>query len=249
MIFRNIIFASIIAGVIAGFALGLVQNFSTNETILAAEVYEIAEEKPAAHGYEPLAASSDHHHDPEAWGPEDGVERTFYTFLADLLAGIGFAILLISLMTLSGKGNVKNGWLWGLAGFATFFFIPALGLVPEIPGMEAANLQGRQGWWVMTAALTGLGFWLIAFGYIKLKVAGLALLALPHILGAPLSDTHGFSHPDPAAVLTLESLASQFEMQAMIANAVFWLILGTASGFMIKKFGLVEGEKNQRSSE
>ncbi len=246
MIFRNIIFASIIAGVIAGFALGLIQAFSTTETILAAEVYEIVEEQPAAptHGHE---ASATDHHDPEAWGPEDGAERTSYTFLADLLAGIGFAILLISLMTLSGKGNVKNGWLWGLAGFATFFFIPALGLVPEIPGMEAANLQGRQGWWVMTVALTGLGFWLIAFGHINLKVAGLVLLALPHILGAPLPDTHGFSHPDPAAVLTLESLASQFEMQTMIANAVFWLLLGTVSGFMIKKFGLVGGEKNQES--
>ncbi len=244
MIFRNIIFAGIIAGIIAGFALGLIQTVSTTETILAAEVYEVAEEPAApAHGHEAAVAD---HHNPEAWGPEDGVERTSYTFLSDILAGIGFAILLLSLMTMSGKANIKNGWIWGLAGFVTFFFMPALGLVPEIPGMEAANLQGRQGWWIMTVVLTGFSLWLIAFCNISLKVAGVVLLALPHILGAPLPEAHGFSHPDPAAILTLKTLASQFETQTMIANVVFWLLLGITSGALMKKFGLID---NEQSSE
>lgn len=235
MFFRNIIFAGIIAGIFAGFALGLIQYFSTTSTIISAEVFEVSSDDVAADGH-----THSHGADGEAWAPEDGAERTFFTFFSDVLAGIGFAVLLISIMVFSGKSNIKNGWMWGVAGFLTFYFAPTFGLVPEIPGMEAANLQGRQGWWMMTVLLTGLSLWLIAFGHTALKVGGIILLALPHIIGAPLPETHGFANPDPAAVAALEDLALKFKSQAMIANGVFWLILGIASGVVVDKFKLIE---------
>jgi len=243
MIFRNIVFAAVTAGIIAGLMLGALQTYLVTPTILAAEVFEIVDEAPAAgHGHGASHATT-HAHNEEAWGPEDGAERTFYTVVADVVSGIGFALLLVSVMTLSGKATIKNGWLWGAAGFVVFFAAPGIGLTPEIPGMEAANLQGRQGWWLSTIALTGLGLGLIAFANIALKVGGALLLAVPHILGAPLPESHGFSHPDPAAVTQLENLATAFVQQTAIANGVFWLVLGIACAIAMKQFGLLDAEQ------
>jgi predicted cobalt transporter CbtA len=79
---------------------------------------------------------------PAAWEPEDGIEKTAYTLLADLLTGIGFALLLAAGLALQG-GTVtwRTGPFWGLAGFATFTLAPGLGLPPELPGTETAPLH------------------------------------------------------------------------------------------------------------
>ena len=234
MLFRNLVFSAVLVGILSGIVLGLVQQLSVVPTILAAEVYEIADEEPVAAGHEHAA----HSHDPEAWGPEDGAERIFFPFVSNLLAGIGFSMGLFSAMEFSGMANVKNGILWGLAGYITFFVAPGFGLHPEIPGMEAANLQGRQGWWITTVVFTGLGLALIAFAPMGAKIAGLVLLSIPHILGAPLPEVHGFLHPDAEAVSALEGLAHSFVQSTAIANAVFWIVVGVASGFCINKFSL-----------
>lgn len=241
MLFRNLVFAAVVVGVLSGIVLGVVQQFAVVPTILAAETFEIAEEASAVDaGHSHSHESAGHSHDSEAWAPEDGAERIFYTFLSNILAGIGFSLMLLSAMTLSGKGDVKRGLVWGVAGYVTFFVAPSLGLQPEIPGMEAANIQGRQGWWIMTILFTGGGLALIAFTQSGLKVAGLALLAIPHILGAPLPEVHGFSHPDAEAVVALEVLEHSFIQATAIANAVFWVVVGVASGFFINKFGILK---------
>ncbi len=241
MIFRNLVFAALAVGIISGLVLALAQQAAVTPTILAAEAFEINEAEPAlqAHGHEHAA----HSHDPEAWAPEDGAERLFYTTVANILAAIGFALLILSAMAYSGKGNLKNGALWGVAGYLTFFVAPAIGLHPEIPGMEAANLQGRQGWWLITVTLTAAGLALIAFGQASLKLGGVVLLLIPHVLGAPLPETHGFAHPDAIAVATLEKLAENFVQATAIANGVFWLVLGVSSGYVINKFGIIKAEE------
>lgn len=188
-------------------------------------------------------AASGHSHDPEAWAPEDGIERIAYTIGANILSAIGFALLLLSAMALSGKANVKTGVFWGIAGYLTFFVAPGMGLHPEIPGMEAANIQGRQGWWLATVVMTAGGLGLIAFGHISLKMGGVALLLIPHFLGAPLPEVHGFSHPDAAAVAELENLANNFVQATAIANGIFWLIVGITSGYFINKFGILVPEE------
>ena len=238
MIFRNLVFAALAVGIFSGLVLALVQQISVVPTILAAEAFEISEVEPAlqAHGHEHSA----HSHDSDAWAPEDGVERIFFTTVANILAAMGFALLILSAMAYSGKGNLKNGVLWGLAGYLTFFMAPGLGLHPEIPGMEAANLQGRQGWWLITVTFTAAGLGLIAFGQAGLKIGGAVLLLIPHVLGAPLPDTHGFAHPDAVAVATLEKLADNFVQATAIANGVFWLVLGISSGYLINKFGIIK---------
>ena len=55
--------------------------------ILAAEVYEQAEEPAAA--AEPIATVTHDQaaHEHEAWAPEDGFERTAFTLLANIVTG------------------------------------------------------------------------------------------------------------------------------------------------------------------
>ena len=182
---------------------------------------------------------SSHSHDPEAWSPQDGIERTAYTFGANILSAIGFSLLMLGAMMLARKATPATGALWGLAGYTTFFIAPSLGLLPEIPGMEAAALEGRQTWWLLTVFVTATGFGLIAFGHVSLKVVGLALLATPHILGAPQPDIHGFANQNAVAVAALESLEIRFLWATAIANAVFWLVMGATSGYLINKFNLL----------
>ena len=84
---RRILLTGLIAGTAAGlFAAGL-QHLRLIPLIAAAEVYEAA------------GAHADHQHGrpesaPVEWQPAPGLERTGYTVLADVLAGIGFALLL-----------------------------------------------------------------------------------------------------------------------------------------------------------
>lgn len=291
MIFRNLVFASVLVGIVSGVVLALVQQVAVTPTIIAAEQFEVAHEAAVVlapivieqsahthdhasahanadhHGHQdsllaphnehahhaqsteqPTAQSnnhggSDHHHDPDAWAPEDGFERLFFTSISNVLAGMGFGLLILAAMTYLGKASILSGLLWGVAGYLTFFIAPTLGLHPEIPGMEAANLQGRQGWWLTTVALTGAGLGLIAFAHISLKIAGVVLLVIPHMLGAPLPELAAgashFSHPDPQAVIALEALAADFLQATAIANGVFWLVLGVSCGYVINKFDII----------
>ncbi len=52
--------------------------------------------------------------------------------------------------------------------------------------MPAADLMDRQIWWIATAAATAGGLALIAFkGTAVWSMLGVALIAAPHIIGAP----------------------------------------------------------------
>src|SRR5262249_2208920 len=154
-----------------------------------AEVFEkAAEAAPAAHVHEGQAQSSPaHEHEDEAWEPEDGLERTAFTLLADILTGIGFSLLLVAAYTVKGDDlDWRQGLYGGLAGFAAVTLAPGLGLPPEVPGTEAAPLLQRQIWWVATVLLTGGGLAAIVFGKRPLlALVGVALIVLPHAYGAP----------------------------------------------------------------
>ena len=186
-LFRRIVLAAALAGLIAGLAATLAHAFSTVPLIFQAETYE--EAAPA------------HEHD-HGWQPEDGVERTSLTVLADVLTGVGFGLLLVSAYTLRGRDvGWREGLCWGLAGFATFSLAPGLGLPPELPGTAAAPLLDRQLWWLATAAATGGGLALILLRRGPAAVvAGLALLALPHLVGAPVPEA-----PSSAALAAASS--------------------------------------------
>jgi cobalt transporter subunit CbtA len=223
---RRILLTGLIAGTAAGlFAAGL-QHLRLIPLIAAAEVYEAA------------GAHADHQHgqlEPTAaeWQPAPGLERTGYTVLADVLAGIGFALLLaggVALARLRGYPiDTRRGLIWGAAGFLVFALAPAIGLPPELPGMQAAGLMARQEWWLLTAAATALGLGLVVFARQPVvRVIGAAILILPHLVGAPIA-------PHGASALPAQ-LAAEFATASLATAALFWLLLGGISGWLYRRF-------------
>jgi cobalt transporter subunit CbtA len=207
-----------------------VQQWRVAPLILAAEVYEGAE-APAEHVHDGATPAHTHEDDEDAWAPQDGPERIFYTVLADVLASIGFAMLLAAISVLANiEITAKNGVIWGLAGFVALQLAPAFGLPPELPGMPAADLVARQAWWIATALATGAGTLAIAKlrNWTGIAVAAVLILA-PHVVGAPqLEGEHASAVP--------AHLATSFAANSLFAGAVFWLIAGPLLGWLNERF-------------
>jgi cobalt transporter subunit CbtA len=234
-LFQRIFFAAVLAGLAAGLAMSAVQQWRVAPLIMQAEVYESAEgDGPAAHSHEASTpahdhaeAASGHVHDENAWAPQDGAERIFYTVLANVLASIGFAMLLAAVSVLANlEFTARNGVIWGLAGFFCMQLAPAFGLPPELPGMPAADLAARQAWWVATALATGAGILAIAKlrNWTGIVIAAVLILA-PHVWGArQLFAEHASAVP--------AHLATQFAANSLFTGAVFWLIAGPLLGWL-----------------
>lgn len=221
-IFRTIVFAAAVAGLVGGLALTAVQSFGTIPLILKAETYEQAADKPADHGTAHSAPAHDH----PAWQPADGVERLAFTAVANVVGAIGFALLLVALGEIfGGIASWRQGIFWGLGGFASFTLAPSLGLPPELPAMPSADLLGRQLWWVATAALTAGGLAMLVFRRsLPAALAGFAMILAPHVIGAPQPDN--FESPVPHA------LAREFAVGAVISGLIFWVVLGAFAGYV-----------------
>ncbi len=252
MIFRRLILSALLVGFLSGAVFSLLQIAFVNPIIFAAETFEVAE--PGATDADTHQHQHDHSHthNAEAWAPEDGSERTFYTFLSNVLAGIGFSALILSLMSqLQGQGITRishvKGIIWGAAGFTAFFVAPGIGLPPEIPGIEAAAIESRQLWWVAAVACVGLGLLVAFFAPIKLKLIGVVLMVVPYIAPIPHHEGAAFSHPDPAAVEQLTALHQEFILTSGAANLVFWLVLGVISAWALNRLvfkGAIQRETN-----
>ena len=59
------------------------------------------------------------------------------------------------------------------------------------------------------------------------KIAALAILAAPHLIGAP--------HPFLFESNVPAELSAQFAVASLVTSAFFWLVLGTTSGYFYKK--------------
>ncbi|BAQ75506.1 cobalt transporter subunit CbtA [Pseudomonas sp. Os17] len=213
-------------GLLAALLLTLLQSLWVAPLILQAETYEQA---PAAQTHEHAAgAMAAHSHDAEAWEPEDGWQRTLSTTGGNLVVAVGFALMLAGLYTLRAPNRASQGLLWGLAGYTTFCLAPTLGLPPELPGTAAADLVQRQVWWIGAAASTAVGLALIAFaGHWLLKLLGVAIIAVPHVIGAPQPEVHSMLAP--------EALEAQFKIASQLTNAAFWLALGLISAWLFRR--------------
>ncbi|MBZ9916758.1 CbtA family protein [Mesorhizobium sp. B2-2-3] len=251
-LFRNVVFIAAIAGLVAGVVLACMQAYATVPLILKAEVYEQAggghhhdhtapaptdnnamnSAAPAGNAMSSAApaAAEAVPAEEEGWAPADGFERFAFSVLANIVTGIGFALVLVAVSEFAGGiGNWRQGVFWGLAGFAVFTLAPGLGLPPELPAMPAAELLPRQIWWTATVAATAIGLALIAFRKsLPLAILGVVLIVAPHIVGAPQPDS--FETPIP------EGLHHQFVVAVTVTNLVFWLVLGAAVGVVRGRF-------------
>lgn len=235
---NRILWAALVAGIVGGLATAVLQHFTTTPLILAAETYEnggpafsedTASEDTAALGASGLLVLAhvghDHGEEGAAWAPADGIERTLYTSVATIGTAFGFALVLLSAMLLAdARITARTGLLWGLAGFAAAGLAPALGLAPELPGSAAAELGARQLWWIGTAVATAAGLWLALRISSPVAIAGgIALLLLPHLIGAP--HPHGFTSTVPG------ELSGHFAAASLVVMAVTWTLVGTLAGW------------------
>jgi cobalt transporter subunit CbtA len=238
-LFRNVVFIAALAGLLSGLIMTAMQAYATVPLILKAETFENAggghdhgavspEAAEAGHVHE--AATPAHEHEEEGWAPADGFERFAFTALANIVTGIGFALVLVAASELAGGiANWRRGIFWGFAGFAVFTLAPGLGLPPELPAMPAADLAARQIWWIGTVAATAIGLGLIAFRTsLVLSLIGVALMVAPHIIGAP----QPASHESPIPV----DLHHQFVVAVTVTNLIFWVVLGAAVGVIRTRF-------------
>ena len=96
--------------------------------------------------------------------------------------------------------------------------------------MAGGELTERQAWWLGTVVATAIGLWiLLLVPAVWLKAIGVVLIALPHGVGAPEA---------PAVVGSVPpEMAAAFVSATMVANLVFWLVLGTLAATALARLG------------
>jgi cobalt transporter subunit CbtA len=212
---RHLLLVGLVAGVVAGLAASVLQAFLVTPLILEAERGEAV--------LAPAADSQRESHQHES----SRLQRGGLTFVSNILAGIGFGLLLAAGYSLHGAVNWRAGAAWGLAGFSAFYLAPSIGLPPSLPGSDLAELGARQAWWLGTAAATAFSLALVVLGRPRwAKGLGIALLIVPHLIGAPQQAARFGPPPE---------LAQAFILWSGLAAAVFWLVLGASSGWLFAR--------------
>jgi cobalt transporter subunit CbtA len=227
--FRKIVVVAALAGALAGLGMTVAQRLSTVPLILKAEIYEQSAE-PSAHEHGDATATQAHEHSEDGWSPADGFERTFFSVLANIVTGIGFALLLVAASELfGGIRDWRQGVFWGLAGFAVFTLAPGLGLPPELPAMPAAELGARQLWWVATVVCTAAALGLLVYQRsLPAVIAAMALIVAPHLIGAPPPPSYATPIP--------EGLHHSFVVAVVLTTLLFWVLLGGLAGLFRGRF-------------
>jgi cobalt transporter subunit CbtA len=223
------VLAALVAGLIAGAVLTALQAWRLSPLIAAAEIYEKADGATGCKETMPGMKMCPDGGGVE-WEPAPGLPRLGFTGASSLLAGGGFAAILAGISLLLNVPITRaNGWVWGLCGFLSVHLATGLGLAPEVPGMPVADLAARQIWWLGTILATALAICCFALRpEVWAKALGLALLLLPHLIGAPHAP-HGPSSVPP-------ELAATFAANALAAAAVFWLVMGWLLGRILPPF-------------
>lgn len=219
------------AAIVTGLELTL-----TSPLIVAAERYEQQEAPNRAAKALPIKAfpivlaHAGHDDAAPEWQPAPGLPRMAFTGLATLVGGVGYALLLGAVMLACGREPTPQvGLAFAVAGFASVALAPGLGLPPELPGSAAAPLATRQAWWVMTAAATGMGLYLITIRRALITIlGGLVLIIAPHVVGAPQA-------PEAASELPA-ALAAQFAARSLAISFVFWILIGLGLGWAWQAF-------------
>ncbi len=245
---RQLFSSAILAGLMAGLLISAVYQFTTVPLILHAESFENikGQEKAIFKNPEKILYPADNYiivkasivpvhgsveQSPgEAWAPQDGLERIFYTTVTTILTGIGFALLLISGMIMRGdKIDTRRGLLWGAGGFIAFVLAPSLGLPPELPGMVAGDVLARQSWWITTAVASIVGLWLLVFSKkMQYKILAVVIALTPHLVGAPHPEALSSNGVPP-------ELAAQFVTVSIAVGGLFWALIGGFSGYFYER--------------
>lgn len=216
--------AALAAALVAGLVVAVLQEGTTTPLIIAAEQYE-------GGGGEIAASTAAVDPESDAWAPDDGMARTFYTSITAIGTSFGFALVLLGVMILANaRITARTGLMWGLAAFAATGLAPALGLSPELPGSAAADLSARQVWWAGTAIATAAGLFLIFRISTALAIgAGVIFIVAPHVIGAP--------HPSAFTSAVPSELSGHFAAASLVVQAVAWSLAGAVAGYVWQRMG------------
>jgi len=196
---RAVLLPALLAGLAGGLIAACLQQLFLVPMILQAEAVELG------------GAEHVHH----------GLDRLLYSTLFDCLGAFGFALLLAAGLIWRGRVSWKEGLAWGIAGFASFALAPALGLPPELPGVESASLIARQCWWIATALATAGGIACLVLAPKRgAKLLGVVMIVLPHCVGAPAGD---------ALHLLAAPLARNFALGSLATSLVMWAVIGVVT--------------------
>lgn len=244
---KHMLTSALFAGFAAGLLAALLHFAFVQKLILLGEDYESGTllhykglAKPVVQDHSGMEMSSE---DPAMAAPADPAvaaasaaeeadstfSRNAWTtlFFAATYAGYGMMLVAgFALATLLGKTiTLREGLLWGIAGFVAIQLAPAMGMEPKLPGTAGADLGQRQLWWISTAVASGVGVFLLAYGKGLLPVvAALILLAAPHVIGAPRLD--GYSGVAPPEV------AAMFATRVLGVGFIVWTAMGAVAGWL-----------------
>lgn len=223
----RIVVCALVAGGIAGGVGALLQQAMVVPLIHEAEIYEAGGAGIAHGGHGGGAAAPGGttvaaHDDGDAG--TGGLGRALTTGVMTVAVNVGFAFLLLAgFHARDARPGLRQGIVWGVAGFVAFMLAPAAGLAPELPGAAAGPLEARQLWWAATAISTAGALWLIAFVRQPLAaVAAVLLLAVPHIVGAPGATGTGTAPPELAAAFAARVLAVGLASWALLGAVAAW---------------------------
>lgn len=231
---RTVLTVGLLAGLVAGLATAALQHVTTVPLILEAETFEQAALDGVAVATHGDAAHDDlgdgHAAHGAAWSPADGIERTLSTSVATVVSGIGFSLILIAVMLVAReKITATRALAYAAAGFAATGLATGFGLAPELPGAAAGPLAERQLWWIGTALASAAGLYaILRVGGTMATIAGVLLLAAPHLVGAP--------HPDGYASAVPAEVAAHFASASLGVHAAFWAVIGAATGWFWQRF-------------
>lgn len=218
---QKLLTSAVFAGVAAGLIAALLQFIFVIPALLEGELFE---------GGTRVHFGADGSPQSDRGAPGLGGEfgRHAMTVGFNIVTYVGFAFLLLAAMAIAELRNLtkvtpKQGIIWGLAGFIAIQLAPAIGLPPVLPGTIGADVDARQAWWLGTIAASLGGLWVLAFARGPLALAGVVLLAAPHLIGAPQLDTYwGVAPPE---------LAAQFVTFSLGSAAAGWTTLGFLSAW------------------
>jgi cobalt transporter subunit CbtA len=200
----KIILSTLLAGLLAGLVLATLQYVRLEPLIQAAETFEL--------------------------GGEPTMRNELTRFAPPLLAGAGFAILMVGVSMLTNIPITKqNGLIWGICGFVAVSLAPSIGLPPQLPGMPAIDLHTRQIWWVSTILFTSAAIYL----WIKAKDHWWRIVAIffafaPQLFAPVIAAKTEGNLP--------ASLAAEFASSSLATNFIMWLAIGFFVSLALDKY-------------
>ncbi|TGM98162.1 CbtA family protein [Leptospira yasudae] len=239
------------AGLIAGLTYGILLQFLVGPLILKAEAFETKTETTSAHSHSHGTGVKAHHHHETTVSEGDSSapsgKRFLWTWIGCLLLGLAFGILATLAHSILEFRNIlsseffsaswKPSLLIAVSGFLIFVGIPSLGLPPQLPGVIGSeeDFESRQFWWLQSVVLSSIGLILSLYLQIvfsKGRSIALLLCVLLWILlfgflfWIPGVPPHSTETPVPS------SLRVEFVFNSIIANLVFWSVIG----FLVTRF-------------